>query len=255
MAPPPLIIHPGFHRTGTTAIQHALDANSAALVPWRVLLKRDIPELCAAARDHARRPGGTSLARFTAVAAALAREQPTPTLISAEDLCGLIPGRKGRRGYPAAAALLAALIDALPGYVPQIYLTTRAPDDWLKSCHAHHLRHTRHTDDLATYRAQQAGAEPEMMALDIAAQLGPVPVTIVALHTTAALPHGPLTPLLDLMHIPQTTRDGIRPVPRANAALPTHLLDALLELNQSDLNPETLAIRKRALIADYRRNA
>lgn len=36
---------------------------------------------------------------------------------------------------------------------------------------------------------------------------------------------------------------------------PAHILDALLELNQSDLSAETLALRKRALIADYRRNA
>lgn len=34
-----------------------------------------------------------------------------------------------------------------------------------------------------------------------------------------------------------------------------HILDALLELNQSDLNPATLALCKHALIADYHRNA
>lgn len=255
MVPPPLIIHPGFHRTGTTAIQHALEASRDVLSPWRIMLKQDIPALCAAARDYARRPTQAGLARFNPAAKALAEDKPRPTVISAEDLCGLIPGRRERQGYPAAPALLAALIDALPGYAPQIYLTTRAPEAWLKSCHAHHIRHTRLTVDLATYDATQTGTDLDALARNIATQLAPVPVTHVALDSTTALPHGPLTPLLDLMNIPQAARDRMPPTLRPNAALPAHILDALLELNQSDLSAETLALRKRALIADYRRNA
>ena len=252
---PPLIIHAGFHKTGTTSVQNALDANRAALHPWRVLLKPHIADLCAATKRYARTEGAVARDLVLSTArATLAKTPPCPTIISAEDLTGLIPGRMGRRGYPAAIDLLTALIQALPDYAPHIFLSTRSATPWLKSCHAHHLRHTRFCEDLESYTASQSGdADLNALARTIAATLAPVPVSHASLDDTAGSSHGPLTPLLDLMEVAETIRAALHPVPHTNASLPAHILDALLELNQSDLDDATLTARKRALIAAHRR--
>lgn len=252
---PALIIHAGFHKTGTTSVQRALDENRATLHPWRILLKPDIADLCAAAKRYARTEGGLALDQFAARAVeAFSATPPEPTIISAEDLTGQIPGRMGRRGYPAAADLLTALVQALPDNAPHIFLSTRSGTPWLKSCHAHHLRHTRFCEDYGSYTATQSDdADLNALARTIAAALAPVPVSYASLDDTAHLPHGPLTPLLDLMGLPETIRAALQPVPHTNASLPDHILDALLELNQSDLDDATLAARKRAIIAAHRR--
>ena len=252
---PALIIHAGFHKTGTTSVQRALDENRAALHPWRILLRPEIDDLCAAAKRFARTEGAVARKCVVKEAqTAFTTMPPCPTVISAEDLTGLIPGRMGRRGYPAAIDLLTMLVQALPAYAPHIFLSTRSATPWLKSCHAHHLRHTRLCEDLASYTtAQTNGADLDGLARAIAAALAPVPVSHSPLDDTGGLPHGPLTPLLDLMGVPETIRNTLQPVPHTNASLPDHILDALLELNQSDLDDATLTARKRALIAAHRR--
>jgi hypothetical protein len=258
-----VIIHAGFHKTGTTTVQRALDTYRALIEPYaRILLKPDIAEVCDAALLYARAPSPTALTAFsTAMRAHLTAWDPADqraVIISAEDLCGLIPGRRGRQGYPHASALLQQLITDLaaffPSAQPQLYFSTREGEAWMRSCHAHHLRHARCTLDEFDYATEQrADADLTAIVAGIAAHVDPVPVTAAALEDSTTLPHGPLTPLLDLLDLPRMLRNQIAPLTPANTALPRDISTAFLALNRSDLDEPALATAKRALIANHKK--
>ncbi|PJE29082.1 hypothetical protein SAMN06297129_1043 [Pseudooceanicola antarcticus] len=259
---PRLILHAGFHKTGTSSVQEMLDAAREVLSPQlRILLKRDMEALTAATRDHGGAPSPESLGRVETEAARLFDRldpaDPRPLLISSEDLSGLIPGRLGRRGYPEAPALLTALLHGLArswGALPEVtlYLSTRAPEAWVRSCHHHHLRVARMRDDAASYAAAQGDAtDLRAMARRIARALPEVTLATRALEETSDLPHGPLTPLLDLAGVPGEIRDRIPALPPANASL-RGLADQFLALNRSELDREALKEAKKALIRKAR---
>lgn len=257
---PRLIVHAGFHKTGTSTVQRMLARGRRPLGRIaRVLLKTDMQPLCAATRAAALRPSEDALATVQAEAAALFATldptDPRTVLISAEDLCGLIPGRHDRLGYPMAGPLLARLRagirDAWPGGpgAETFYFSTRAPDPWIRSCHAHHLRHTRLTLDLDSYRAQQApAADLAAIAAGLAPHLPGAQLVSRPLEALTTLPLGPLAPLASLLDIPAPLLARLRPIRPRNTALPPDLLQQFLALNRSDLGPEALAQAKQALI-------
>lgn len=258
--PPKVIIHAGFHKTGTTTVQRALHANRALLAPYaRILLKPNILEICNAALRYARRPSEMVLADFSAaVHAQLALWDPTDSrdvILSAEDLCGLIPGRRGRVGYPHAVVLLNQLVSDIGTRArPHLYFSTRGSADWTSSCYAHHVRHTRcEVDETAYIADQKAGADLSALVAALSTQLYPVQITAVALEQSTLQTHGPVTPLLDLTDIPDDIRRQMLPVPAANVALPRDICLGLLALNRSALDEPILATQKRALIANYKK--
>ena len=254
-----MIIHAGFHKTGTTTVQNVLKAQHLLLAPHVcVILKSDIRDLCAAALAYSAQPSETRLAIFRDEAAAcfgtMPEDDPRPILISAEDLCGAFPGRRGRIGYPHAKALLATLISQIaPDCTPQVYLSTRAPNAWLKSCYAHNLRHSRTCLSLEEFVTAHAGPSLEQIAADIASALGHVPVTTAALEDTSTSVHGPLTPILDLMALPEVLRKPLQPTAVGNPSLPPDILDALLKLNREEDDGATRNAAKKQLVADYQR--
>lgn len=260
---PRLILHAGFHKTGTSSVQEMLDEAADILDPLaRVLIKEDMEELTAACRAHARAPTPDTLARVEAEAASLFATldptDPRQLLISSEDLAGLIPGRQGRMGYPEAPALLTALLHGLArswGALPEVtlYLSTRGAEGWINSCYHHHLRVSRMRDGADTYaEAQRGAADLPALAADIARALPEVRLVTAALEVTAALPHGPLTPLLDLAWVPEDLRARIPALPPANASL-RPLAAQFLALNRSDLDRAALKEAKKALIRKARR--
>ncbi|KAA2313566.1 hypothetical protein DL237_12045 [Pseudooceanicola sediminis] len=258
--PPRLIVHAGFHKTGTSSVQQMLRDGQAALRPaLRILTKRDMPAMCEAARAYAQAPGDVELAFFgyetARILETLDVDDPRCILMSSEDLSGHIPGRRGRVGYPAAPRLMARLLDtvrALWGAAPEVvfYFSTRGAHDWMRSCHTQHLRATRMRDDLASYCAWQA--PHANLDAAVAAVAGAVPGTRVAhraLEQTRDMPQGPLTPLLDLADVPQPLRAALPPPAVANASLPEPLRAQLRLLNREIEDDTELRRRKRALIA------
>ncbi len=255
-----VIIHAGFHKTGTTSVQRALEHSRQALAPClHVILKPDIPDLCQAAIAYARAPSEEALELFRQQAAQCFANLPAgdmrPLLISAEDLCGQIPGRHGRVGYPQAPVLLAALISVVPAHAAvRIYLSTRARTPWLRSCYAHHLRHGRMQMSEATFMKKHAHS-PALtdVAAAIAAHLKGIPVVTYALEDVTSHPQGPLTPLLDLAGIAADDRTITHPHRRANRSLPPDILAQFLVLNRQEADATTRNAAKQALITAHRR--
>ncbi|WP_375688445.1 hypothetical protein [Pseudooceanicola sp. LIPI14-2-Ac024] len=238
-----LVVHAGFHKTGTSSLQQTLAANRARLSPVaRILLKPDMPGLTEAARAYSASADPVDWAFYLAEAArvfeALGGDDRT-VLVSSEDLAGHMPFRHGATGYDAAPRLMAGLCEAAAAAIRRphridILFTTRAPGPWVASCHAQHLRATRITDDATAYAAR---ALPHAdLAAEVARIAATVPATVhqAALEDIADGPLGPLDALLDLADIAPALRAALRPQPRANTALPPDTLDALLALNRSD---------------------
>lgn len=239
-----LLVHAGFHKTGTSSIQQTLAANRALLErEIRILLKPDIAGLAEAARawSDGQRDVEWSMFVYEAaqVLAAIDPVDPRPVVISAEDLAGHMPGRLGLVDYAAAPLLMAGLIEvareAAPSARFEFLFTTREAEPWVKSCHAQHVLAVRCTQDFEQYRAAALPhADLAAMARKIAAAVAPAPVHVSRLEDTADLPLGPLEALLDLARVSTVLRDRLESRPPANTALPPHILDRLLAMNRSD---------------------
>lgn len=247
-----VLIHAGFHKTGTTSVQQTLRRNRAALeTHLRLLLPEDLDALRSATRawSATRDPVDAGLVRYEA--AELAQSWDTgdtrPVLIASEDLCGHMPGRKDLDDYAAAPHLLAlitqAITEARPQAAPQIHLTTRAPDDWLRSCHMQHLRAIRITEDADSYVARMApSADFAPVIMRIAEAVAPCPVTHSAIED-----HGddPLAPFLARLDVPAGLHDPMDTP--ANTAPPAAWAKAVLALNRSDLGPEAWKTARAAI--------
>lgn len=261
--PPRLIIHAGFHKTGTSSVQKMLQQGRAALSPaLRILLKTDMPDLCRAARDYAFAPGPLPLSLFAYEVArvfeVLDPADPRPVLISAEDLAGLIPGRRRRLGYPVAATLMQVLLETADEAWGQplnglVYYSTRDSETWMQSCYNQHLRATRITQDYETYRAWQAqAADLYAMARGIAAAVPAGRVINRPLEKMVRMPHGPLTPLFRFAGVPEALRNQVRRVGRINRSLSPAIQAELLALNRSDRPTSEVTQLKQALISAAR---
>lgn len=258
-----VLVHAGFHKTGTSSIQQGLAANRAALSPaLRILLKEDMEPLTEAARAWSRRPEELEWALVLHEArgtfAALDPDDPRPVLISSEDLCGHMPFRHGLTDYAAAAPLMAGLREALAATRPDatiaLLFTTRAAAPWVKSCYAQHLRATRITETAEDYAARALPhADLGAMVDRVAAAVAPAPVHRAALEDIAAGPLGPLDALLDLLPLDPARRATLTPPARANRALPAEVQDRLLALNRSDRPWSEVRDEKKRLVRRARR--
>ncbi|MTJ05446.1 MAG: hypothetical protein FH759_12235 [Sediminimonas qiaohouensis] len=254
-----LIVHAGFHKTGTSSVQKMLRRNGNRFArEFRVFTHRDLPGLCGAARalSASRDPldDGLFAMELAEFLTALDTDDPRPVVISSENLAGHMPGRYGLRHYSAAPAIMARFAEFAAECLaaPRItfYFSTRAPEAWLRSCHWQHLCATRMTDDFATYRA--AYLPHADLAGDVAAIARAVPaphdVVSAALDDASGGPLGPLDPLLDVMSPSDALRAALTALPPANTAQPAHVADELLRLNRSDMDADTVHAAKTALL-------
>ncbi len=252
-----VILHAGFHKTGTTTVQQALRRNRAMLKPHlRVLLRPRMVAACEAARGYSASGDALDLALFQYEIAQLAEgwgaTDPRPLLLASEDLAGHMPGRHGLRDYRAAPALMRGLAETieavLPGAEMVFYFSTRAAQPWLASCHAQHLAASRMTLDAGDYAARYgASADLDGVVDLISAAVAPWPVHRAALEASGDRALGPLDPLLDVVGLPEAVRRELRPQPPANTRPSADRLAALLEINRSELDDRSLAAAKRAL--------
>jgi len=252
---PHVIVHAGFHKTGTTSVQNTLRANRDLLDGTaRIYLRSDMIATCEAARAFSAGSDASDLidVRNSAAAMAVSWHLGDLVLMSSEDLSGHMPGRKGLKGYQAAPALLQALcagiLDAQPAAQLTVFFGTRGAEAWLRSCHAQHVRVTRHQLDAADYAERyKDSAKLDADIARVAAALDPINVTSARLEDCVG-PLGPLDPILDLAELPPDLRATLRPAPRANAAASPEGLAQMLALNRGHLRGPALRNAKRAIM-------
>ncbi|WP_339768212.1 hypothetical protein [uncultured Pseudosulfitobacter sp.] len=248
-----IIIHAGFHKTGTTTVQKTLRANREDLRPHcRIILRPGMVALCEAARAYSVSRSQTDLALIQYEAAALAdgwAARGKDIVISSEDLAGHMPGRRGLTAYDATPRIMKALVQAFAAAAPDaqqvLYFTTRAAAPWLRSCYVQHLRATRITQDADEYAADMAGsANLDQIVAQVADAVPHVQVIAQPLEACTT-PLGPLAPLLDLLGgIDPAT---LTPRPPDNTAPPQGKIDAMLALNRSALSDADWRVAKDTL--------
>lgn len=258
MTPRRIIIHAGFHKTGTTNLQQTLRANRAALRPdIRLVLRPRMTALCSSARGYSisREDYDLGLVKYEAalLMEALETETARTLILSSEDLSGHMPGRHGLHGYGAAPDLMRALSVAIKTADPDaqvtFFFTTRAADPWLRSCYAQHLRTARMIWDEADYlKRLKTSAALDQIIDQIRSEVSDREVVTAALEEHADRPLGVADALLDYLEFTTHRRAKLVPSATHNAALSPEVCTRLLALNRSDLEPAALKKAKRAVI-------
>jgi len=256
-----ILIHAGFHKTGTSTLQATLRENRVALKYHVALrLRWHMKELVSATRGFSTWRDPLTLLkvqhRFDRLLAELP-EMPHRTLvISSEELAGHLPGRGELADYSAAPELLSTFHDLARARFPEaeilFYLSTRAPEPWLASAYWEHVKASSMTLDFDTFHERYAAAaDLDGMVAQIAERL-PVPVHHCALEDCRDRSLGPAEPLLDLCDLPLDVQVELVPAPRTNARMGDAVLQALLEANRRHPDPDARNAAKAAILSEAR---
>ncbi|MDO6484539.1 hypothetical protein [Shimia thalassica] len=259
-----MLIHAGFHKTGTSTVQKMLDVNRETLAPLaQVYLHDQLAETCNAARTFSAKRRSVALKKFAAgmktFFQSLPKDDPRDIVISAEDLSGLMPGRRNQSSYGAAPLLMKAMLLSLEEALTEppeliFYYSLRDPHSWLTSCHAHHVRVVRMTQSKEDFFADHLEAADLQHAVDrVRVAVAPHRIETAWLHDTQNAPLGPLQPIADLLQWPREICEKIKPVAPVNVGLPKPLTSEILLLNQSDLDIKALNRAKMEARKKWRR--
>lgn len=256
-----IVVHAGFHKTGTTTIQSFLMANGKYLWPHMALvMPARINNITKWATLHSVIGDPLSREEFHYRLVTFLRTLDIGTkrhlCISSENLAGLIPGRSGKESYTRCADLMATTKDAIQEVFGTdksltFYLSTRNPDTWMRSSYWQNLRASDLKMDFETYAATYPDAADFTPILDATrTALNGTPLITTTLEDTLKSPFGPATPLIDLFPLPPETRAAlILPAPMNTSPDATIIAD-ILALNRSGLDPDARDAAKKALLAN-----
>lgn len=250
-----MLVHAGFHKTGTTSVQKMLGQNKHRLRPHaHICLRRHMIPVCEAARVYSATRDALDLIHYTHELTHFLQQFQGPQdrniCISSEDLAGHMPGRRNLQTYDAAPILMKAFVYTVEKVLPEppemvFYFSTRDAESWLRSCYGQHLGVVRMTMSLDDYRRDYAeSARLDRIIDKVRIAVGPHHVERRALETMQDTPLGPLTPILDLLDVPPRTRAKLKALPPANVAMPDALQDEYLRINKSDLDQDAARLAK-----------
>lgn len=256
MAPRRVIVHAGFHKTGSTSAQRYLLGNGKAIWPRCALVMPGKLRQGAAkmAVRYSRFESATLLEQFTEHLTATLREidpgEKRTILISDENLAGRMPGRDDQADYHAAPTLMAqaekAIKNVFGGDADVIFhFNTRDPKTWLRSTYRHNLLHSRLVLDWDEYAIN--------VSPDLQNTINTIAAAVSGRVQSAALekltgPWGPAQPLIELINLPAHRLDQLLPHPTENRGPPENVVADLLALNRSNLPDTALPAAKSRLM-------
>lgn len=246
-----LIFHTGFHKTGTTSLQHTLRDNAEVICPHlRVFTNTQLRQLANATLAYSTDISPKSLKRMRILLQeflmSLDSDDPRPVLVSSEDLCGHLPGHFNVKTYAAASVLMRALTNTVRrtlGNEPDLHfaLSTRRPESWLRSCYNHNLRALRLTDTFEDYAARYKPAANLAQSIsEIRARVGPTPVHVLPMEEAFQDPYGLLSPVLSIAGVSASLLQTLSIAPHSNRSEPPDLLTLYREANGSNFSDNTV---------------
>lgn len=251
-----VIVHPGFHKTGTTSLQAALRTNRKKLSPdIRILLKDDMPSLTATTKAYSVSMEPLDLALVIYEAGQVAESIPADTktvILSSESLCGQIPGRNNVKDYRAAPRLMGTLYDAFSEAHPtaklSFFFSTRDRQPWLASCYTQHLRASRMTLSADNYiETFTPSSDLEKIVRDCVGAVPMCGVVSVRIEDSGKTRLGLLDRMLDIAGYPKTSREALTPVANLNTSPTPAQVAALLEVNRSNMSDTQARAARTAL--------
>lgn len=261
--PRKVVIHSGFHKTGTSTVQQALRENRRLLQPHlAVRLKGQMKELMHATRGYSMWRDPLTLAkatrRFGAVLDGLVDMPRRVLVISAEELSGHMPGRDNLLDYSAAPILLkrfcSEIADRFPHAEQAIYFSTRAPDEWLKSAYWEHVKSSSMTLGYDVFARSFRGATDFEKVISDVQEGVTASVHSCPLETSANLPLGPADPLFDLCDMPLDLRAKIIPKKAENRRYDDAVLLALLDANRAYADRDERKAVKQKIMVEAQKN-
>lgn len=256
-----IVLHAGFHKTGTSSVQAVLRANRKALMPaCAIRLKGQMKDLMHATRGYSTYGTADALdkvrSRFDALLADLPGMPRRSLLLSAEELSGHMPGRGDLATYTAAPVLMYLFWEraraAFPNTPLAVVFGTRNRAHWQHSAWAEHVTSSSMTlsfDDFC-HRYPDA-SNLDAIVQEVTSRL-PAPVHSFALEDAAARRLGPADAVLDLCDLPADLRATLTSQPPQNPRLSDDTLSALLEANRTHRDREARSAAKRAILESVR---
>lgn len=250
-----VLVHAGFHKTGTASLQAQLRLLRDDLLPFfRHYGPEDMGDVPALATAFGRAPNDDSRRAFRQGFARFATQLPASgdIVISSEALSGALPGHRDGLGQvitginPAARMLARDIKGILHRQLGDdirlgFLYSTRRRLHWLRSTHGHQLRETALDLDIDAFAALfPKGFDLERDADSIANVLAPTPVHIRQLEEFDDDPQGPAAMVLDLMQVPDSVVDRLPPAARMNRGDSTALRQRFLNLNRQGHTSEKL---------------
>ena len=250
-----IIVHAGFHKTGTSSLQAFFNQNRGALRPWLDYYgQADFHSVGTHARRFAQRPFPWRRLIFRrALRRFLASIPDADTVVlSRETFAGVMPGhrdifRRPITGYTGAAIPLAReIIRGLnmrfgPDADIRFLYTCREPKSWLRSVYGHLLRSIHLRQGFDTFsQSFLFPPNPERDAQSIATAIAPIPVYIARLEDFTDQHEGTAAAILDLLDIPDEDRDRLLPAPHSNQGQSPAIEREFLRLNRSGQRKSTL---------------
>ncbi|MEN8888140.1 MAG: hypothetical protein ABF243_04640 [Celeribacter marinus] len=247
-----VVIHAGFHKTGTTTLQHTLAQNADFLAPHieMCLPKNPLLDLLALTSKNfsqmRNRPTRQALRNEAeAFFETFDAHDPRPLLISHENLCGHYPGYKNIRNYSAAGPAMKLISEGFEAALGSLetlsfYFSTRR-NGWLASCHWQRLKQKRYKLSLNEFEARYRGADDfDTVLADMRARLGDVAMTSSALEDMGH-PVSPILALFGLSHL----QSALTIPPNTNVSASSNARAALVDAHKNDLRgPDYWALRR-----------
>jgi len=259
-----VIIHAGFHKTGTTSVSRFMRQNRQVLAPHAaVLLNGGARDLIQATRGYSRSRDPITMMqiefRLERLLTSLNAPRERRVFLCIEEISGLLPGLPGDgdleevADYGAAPALAAIVAEvcqrALTGPLEvTFYYSTRDPAAWLNSVYWQHVKAQHMTEDRDDFVERFRGAvDFDALLGEIADAVPGCRVAHETLERSSEMEFGPVTPILDLMDLAAPLRARLAPTPPANRGLGRAAREEMLALNRAGLEKADLKARKQAL--------
>ncbi|MEO0676076.1 MAG: hypothetical protein AAFZ02_00840 [Pseudomonadota bacterium] len=252
MAPSRVLVHFGFHKTGTSSAERTLLANAGRLSGWEIVGRKSWPDVSSAAKAASRMPQDGFEAVQDCMATRVGQVQAEHLLITNVDLCGVLPGRQGRFDYTYLPSLLAAVVGGIEAAAPQaeitLLATQRPMDAWLKSLYWQNLKVERLRDDFATFKDRfQAG---DILGSTIEAIRLALPDTpLLTANLQDADPNlGPASLVLSAAGIAGDLQGSLETTKPRKISPSEEMQAHFLEMNRSELSgPELKRVKEDAL--------
>ena len=173
-------------------------------------------------------------------------------LMSAEGLCGHLPGANDVTDYSATPILMTYLagylVERFPDAQVKVLLTTRNAYDWLFSAYRQHLRGHRMIMDFSEFEETfREAANMYAIISEVAEVLAPLPVMFMPMSDALRHPLGPGAALVDQMNVPEEVRASLTPVGKGNEGPSDALWQQFLKMNRADNTDTALTNRKNNL--------
>jgi len=259
-----VIVHAGFHKTGTSSLQNYLGRQRKKLKPFvDIYLKKDFLKAGNLGRRYGLQPYFRRRMQFRFALRAFLMSIPNAEniVLSWEGFSGVMPGHRrlgartiqsySRSAIPLAKEIIRELRRRFGDDVQIEFLyTTRASDPWIKSVYGHLSRSIRIKPDLAGFRDQFKLLPDLMQEADLIKQaIMPVPVHTARLEQHGTSRFGPAQAVFDLLDLPPEAIDKLPDAKRINAGQPDKMVAQFHMLNNCVSDARDLKQQKLDILA------